>query len=1076
MNSVIKHVAFVLLLAVLISGCGGGDNPSSPDLQQDENFNPNQNFNFTDNVGSAASTDTHHYLLTYNHIYIDATDPDDIKLEIVPARVSEIHVNILILLEDGPCFNCFKVVDFNMPEFRRIDVDIEITHPFLDPTFTCFDARGIMMFTGSTEFWSSGKKISDPEEGDGCLLNPDGYTSLYNPETEFTAPGPLFGYYKGNLSSMYPPDATVNAYKRHISDDPANTRNAFYAGDSVVNTYELYLGDWIMALGYAVDVSWAMPISTPVDDPMTDFGLDANSAEPWKIVVSEDPPGGGLDQDGGETKIIIDVYDWQGSASHTEPVLEAPYFMDGIQDTVWVLNTDDYSRYETIVTPFYSPPPGGFYPCLIAVEDNENDPVNQPWLDQTAYMVYEIRVEGPPIAIAESESKMQTMGTPLHFYDNGSFDADGGDIVLFEWDWDNDAVYDESGSDAYHTWEIEGTYQVQFRVTDDEGNTGELYAPLEITITQPGVPASPVELTPPDLNFYPVNVKTDGDYTYIAGYGNGLHIFNTSNPANPQWVNNVEIPGDVRDVAVQDGYAYVANGWGGLCVVDIYPPNEASIVKNVEGFIGDALAISSDYAYVIGENYGMTIIDISNPSEAVIIKMVDFPSMFIWGEDICYSNGYVVIAARFDGVMLYDVDPPQQAHHVSTVNEFMNVAMGVAARNGIAYVCDANLGLRIIDFTTPESPVVLADVHLMSGWPNDVVLAGNYAYVAAESWGGIKIVNIYDLPNAFVENELDTPGYARGVSWQDGMLFVADSWAGLTVVDVGSAGSEHIVAEVDTLGLSYDAATRDGYAYVCDRSGGLSVVDVDPPGSAHIVKTIDLPGYALEMEIVGNTGYVVGGAAGLYIINVNSPGSASVISNLDMEGYAQAIDVDGNYAYIANDPDGLQIVNITNSMYPALETAVEVPGEAVDVAYASGYVYIADEDNGLQIIDVDPLLGAHIVNTVAMPGYDTNGVAVHGNYAIVAEEGDGIQVVDISTPETASIVNTVLTYYGNGIEIFGDYAYISLNRMRVYDVSDPMAMYEISEFPGKDGISVYIEGNMAYMSASDRGLRIYQLW
>jgi hypothetical protein len=1076
MNLVIKHVAFVLLLAVLISGCGAGDNPSSPDLQQDGNSNPNPNLNFTENAGSAGSTDTHHYLLTYNNIYVDATDPDDIKLEVVPARFSEIHVNILILLEAGPCFNCFKVVDFSMVGFRRIDVDIEITHPISDPTFTCFDARGIMMFTGSNEFWFSGKKISDPEEGDGCLLNPDGYTSLYNPETEFTAPGPLFGYYKGNFSSMYPPDATVNAYKRHISDDPANTRNAFYAGDSVVNTYELYLGDWIMALGYAVDVSWAMPISTPVDDPMTDFGLDANSAEPWKIVVSEDPPGGGIDQDGGETKIIIDVYDWQGSASHTEPLIEAPGFSDGIQNTIWVLNTDEYSRYETTVTPFYYPPPGGFYPCLIAVEDNENDPVNQPWLDQTAYMVYEIRVEGPPVAIAESESEMQTMGTPLYFYDNGSFDADGGDIVLFEWDWDNDAVYDESGSDAYHTWEIEGKYQVQFRVTDDEGNTGELYAPLEITITQPGVPASPVELTPPDLNFYPVNVKTDGDYTYIAGYGNGLHIFNTSNPANPQWINNVEIPGDVKDVAVQDGYAYVANGWGGLSVVDVYPPYEASIVKNVEGIIGNALAISADYAYVIGENYGMTIIDISEPSEATIIKMVDFPSEVIWGEDICYSNGYVVIAARFDGVMLYDVDPPQLAHHVSTVNEFMNVAMGVAARNGIAYVCDSNLGLRIIDFTTPESPVVLADVHMGSGWPRDVVLVGNYAYVAAESWGGIKIVNIYDPPNAFVENELDTPGYACGVSWQNGMLFIADSWAGLTVADVSSPGSEHIVAEVDTLGLSYDAATKDGYAYVCDRSGGLSIVDVDPPESAHLVKTIDLYGYALEMEIVGNTGYVVGGAAGLYIINVNSPGNASVISNLDMEGYAQAIDVEGNYAYIANDPDGLQIVNITNSMYPALETAVEVPGEAVDVAYAGGYVYIADEDNGLQVIDVDPLLGAHIVNTVAMPGYDTNGVAVHGNYAIVVEEGDGIQVVDISTPETASIVNTVLTYYGNGIEIFGDYAYISLNRMRVYDVSDPMAMYEISEFPGKDGISVYIEGNMAYMSAGDRGLRIYQLW
>jgi hypothetical protein len=39
-----------------------------------------------------------------------------------------------------------------------------------------------------------------------------------------------------------------------------------------------------------------------------------------------------------------------------------------------------------------------------------------------------------------------------------------------------------------------------------------------------------------------------------------------------------------------------------------------------------------------------------------------------------------------------------------------------------------------------------------------------------------------------------------------------------------------------------------------------------------------------------------------------------------------------------------------------------------------------------------------------------------------------------------------------------------------------MAMFKVSEFPGYGGVNVYIEDNMAYVSAGSRGLRIYRLW
>jgi len=92
-----------------------------------------------------------------------------------------------------------------------------------------------------------------------------------------------------------------------------------------------------------------------------------------------------------------------------------------------------------------------------------------------------------PVAKAKAEPNPQTAGQSVHFMDDSSYDPDGGAITKYEWDWENDGTYDSAtGPDKYHSWSTPGTYYVQFRVTDDEGETDTLDQPLEIVIeTQP---------------------------------------------------------------------------------------------------------------------------------------------------------------------------------------------------------------------------------------------------------------------------------------------------------------------------------------------------------------------------------------------------------------------------------------------------------------------------------------------------------------------------------------------------------------------------------------------------------------
>lgn len=470
------NLTTVLFLSVtLILGCSSGGRQTPPVL-------PDNPSSVTESTGSSVSQgiNTHH-LLSYNPIQIDATDPDDIKAEIIPARAGSMHLNILKFLEFAPCTDCFKIVGLNFPQPGILDVDIEITHPFDDMNFTIFDVRGVMMFNGSHTFPVSGLTMPDSSLGDGELLNAEGYTQLYNGSTLGMA-GDFFTYYKGKLATPTVPNANLNGFVRHISSNPSNTRNALYPADSVTRTYSLAMPSGQFVLGYAVDASWDLPTVDPVTDPMTQFPATANCIEPWKIVVTEEKIGDGLTDEGGQTMLIVDVYDWQDKDTHVEPVLECPEIFGGVISADWIEDGLDYSRYAATVTNTHLAE-YGVYMCCISVEDNENA-ISPEYIDLTAYQLFNLFVTPSSTngctAKAAYEPENPIVCEKIHFFDNGTIDNDGLGIVTYEWDWDNDGTFDEEGKDVYHTWNTSGLYMVGFKATNVSGASCEIMLDVSV--------------------------------------------------------------------------------------------------------------------------------------------------------------------------------------------------------------------------------------------------------------------------------------------------------------------------------------------------------------------------------------------------------------------------------------------------------------------------------------------------------------------------------------------------------------------------------------------------------------------
>jgi hypothetical protein len=78
----------------------------------------------------------------------------------------------------------------------------------------------------------------------------------------------------------------------------------------------------------------------------------------------------------------------------------------------------------------------------------------------------------PPVATISAAGPLFS-NFPVNFVASGS-DVDG-TVVLYEWDWENDGVFDYASVDsanASHTYTTDGNYIAKLRVTDDQGGIG----------------------------------------------------------------------------------------------------------------------------------------------------------------------------------------------------------------------------------------------------------------------------------------------------------------------------------------------------------------------------------------------------------------------------------------------------------------------------------------------------------------------------------------------------------------------------------------------------------------------------
>jgi hypothetical protein len=404
-----QTVVVLLVMVLLLSACSGNNGASGNAVTADISMKAESS--------NQTSATPNHYLWGYYQAY---ADPQANKIDMVPLRSVATHWNTLNWLEKSPCKNCVKVtkIEDGSPGVKQCTV--EITHPFSNKNFTGFDVRGIALFNQGYWFPVAGLSIPDHGTGNGQFGYPDGYTTLYNSTTTGSGPNGLQGFMKGKFASTTAPNSTLNGFLRFESTDPGNTRNAFYAGESISRVYPIWMPKNPFVFGYAVDACWANPTTKPVTDPMNDFPPEANCSEPWKITLNQLNIFN-LTDHGGSLTLIIHVFDHQGKDSHYAPKVECPDLFDGAIVAQWASDDTDSSIYTTTISNDKLAPLG-FHHFLVSVEDKDNGP-SPSFLDLTAYQVDEIDVR-------EAKGFAATWGGPDEDWGYGAATDSSGNIYV----------------------------------------------------------------------------------------------------------------------------------------------------------------------------------------------------------------------------------------------------------------------------------------------------------------------------------------------------------------------------------------------------------------------------------------------------------------------------------------------------------------------------------------------------------------------------------------------------------------------------------------------------------------------
>ncbi len=492
--------------------------------------------------------------------------------------------------------------------------------------------------------------------------------------------------------------------------------------------------------------------------------------------------------------------------------------------------------------------------------------------------------------------------------------------------------------------------------TDGTGNIDAVYVSTgdsSVHIVNVAFPSAPALSGTQNLPYSVNCVTAFNDSILLAGVGEkGLYSINASDASSPDTLQHLTFPGFllikpfVHGIATNDSVAFVATGLGGLKSVDLRNLQNIQIYPTVWN-AGNAsivdVFVENDYVHVSAGDDGVySYIDISDPSNLGFERSTYNTGGF--ASDIVFESDTLYIADEFNGHVIVDINRELVADSISTADKSYDVifednaafiasgkhgitkldindisvleedmlselqyintdgeARSIYSRDPYLFVATGSHGLQLWEITNPSAA---GKYNAPGDSTFDVIVPpGSNCYLAAGK-SGIEVINYSNPLDPFRVRQVNTPGKALALDYQDDEIFVADSQA---VYVYQMDGSNLILVDSlthnNTPMHAFAVKARGDSVLFANGQYGFGVwnretdeFDIEPTN-----------GKCTDLALKENTLYLTLSGNGLAIYDISDTEESRLMGTWKTGAHAAALALSDDFVGLADKEDGFYL-------------------------------------------------------------------------------------------------------------------------------------------------------------------------
>lgn len=236
----------------------------------------------------------------------------------------------------------------------------------------------------------------------------------------------------------------------------------------------------------------------------------------------------------------------------------------------------------------------------------------------------------------------------------------------------------------------------------------------------------------PYERFY--HIAVGNGYAYGFGRDDGISIIDFGGPGNPIRIDVYPSHGIAfEDGQIQDDLLYVTAHSRGLYIFELGDRGELDLLNSVNGQLTNAtaLAIEDTIAFVADGAGGISVLNIADPDAPIFLSQINTTGA---AQDIGLYGDYAAVAVGGLGVDVIDFSDPANPQFGSNIAG-EGSAFNLSVENGLAYVARWE-GVEVIDVSDPHNL-------FLAGWEDTpsraMGLTVNDSIIFVADWANVEI-------------------------------------------------------------------------------------------------------------------------------------------------------------------------------------------------------------------------------------------------------------------------------------------------------------------------------------------------